>query len=110
MPDPTPAAPAGIILLPSDRFFVRTVPLVPEAPAGPQVELALENVAPFPVGQLYYGYWPSPAGDAAVVFAAYRKRFAPAETAAWATATAVLPGILALLGGRRDDPQSQRLG
>jgi hypothetical protein len=101
---PTAAVSTGIILLPSDRFFVRTVPLAAEAAVGPQVELALENLAPFPVGQLYYGYWLSPARDSALVFAAYRKRFTPDETAAWSGAAAVLPAFFALLGAPPASP------
>jgi hypothetical protein len=102
MPDlpSSPSVSPGIILLPSDRFFIRSVPLAAEAAVAAQVELALENLAPFPVGQLYYGYWLSPAGDSALIFAAYRKRFTPDETAAWSGATAVLPAFFALLGGK----------
>ena len=91
-----PATP--VILLPSERFFVRTVALAPDAPAAPQVELALENAAPFPVAQLYYGYLVAPAGDRALVYAAYRKKFSATEAAGWSEATAVLPAFFALLG------------
>ena len=60
-----PATP--VILLPSERVVVRPVALAPDAPVAPQVELALENAAPFPVAQLYYGYLAAPAGDRALV-------------------------------------------
>ncbi len=99
---PPPAPP--VILLPAERFFVRTVPLVADAPAGPQVELALENAAPFPVAQLYHGYVAAPAGDRALIYAAYRKRFSSDETAGWPAASAVLPGFLALLGNAPEAP------
>lgn len=100
MPDPTSTTPptSPVILLPSERFFVRGVPLATDAAVGPQVELALENVAPFPVGQLYYGFLMNPAGDRALVYAAYRKRFSATETADWSAARAVLPAFFALLG------------
>ncbi|MBI3885007.1 MAG: hypothetical protein HY302_04680 [Opitutae bacterium] len=106
MPDPNSTTPPAspVILLPSERFFVRAVPLAADAPAGPQVELALENVAPFPLAQLYYGYLAAPAGDRALVFAAYRKRFTAGETAAWTEAAAVLPGFLVLLGDAPKTP------
>lgn len=86
------------MLLPSDRFFVRLVPLAAGAAPAAQVTLALENLAPFPPGQLYHGWLPTSAGDQALVFAAYRRRFLPGETAAWEAAVAVVPGFLALLG------------
>ena len=106
MTDSPPVAPAvaGLRLLPSDRFFIRTIPLAAEAGVAAQVELALENLAPFPLGQLYYGYIQAPAGDQAIIYAAYRKRFIPEETAAWGGAAAVLPGFLALLGGKPETP------
>ena len=94
----TPPATAGVILLPPDRFFVRVVPLAPGADIVVQVALAVESLSPFPVAQLYYGYLVSPVRDAALVFAAYRKRFSAEEVADWATATAVLPAFLSLLG------------
>jgi hypothetical protein len=37
---PAPREPR-VVLLPSDRFFVRTVPLAPDGDPGAQVELAL---------------------------------------------------------------------
>lgn len=94
----SPPTPARIILLPSSRFFVRMVPLAPEGDRTRQIELALETRASFPVGQLYYGYLVGPGLDAALVFAAYRKRFTPIETTGWSEAGAVLPAFVALLG------------
>ena len=95
---PLSSDPAGIILLRSDRFFARRVPLAPGGTAARQVELALENFSPFPVDQLYHGYVLSPAGDAALVYAAHRKQFSAVETATWNAAGAVLPALVALLG------------
>ena len=98
-PIPPSFSDSDVILLPTDRFFVRLVPLAPDAGAAAQVELALEGCSPFPLAQLYYGYLPAPAGTSALVFAAYRKRFTAEETQAWRDAEAVWPAFLALLGG-----------
>lgn len=88
-----PPAPrdGSIVLVPGEKFFVRRVPLAPEGDAGPQVELALEGLSPFPPGQLYHGFRTDTARTQALVFAAYRKNFTPEETAAWTGAAAVLP-------------------
>ena len=93
-----PASDSEVILLPSERFFVRLVPLALDADVQTQVELALEGSSPFPVPQLYYGFVPAPAGNDALIFAAYRKRFTPEETRSWPDATAVWPMFLALVG------------
>lgn len=94
----TPARPAGIVLLPAHKFFVRRIPLVAGQDAVAQIELALETIGPFVPGQLYYGYCPSRDGAQALVFAAYRKNFSAGETAAWAAASAVLPEFAVWLG------------
>lgn len=72
MIDPFPS-PSGVVLLPSDRFFVRLVPLAAGVAQASQISLALETLAPFPPAQLYYGWLLAPAGDQALVFAAYRQ-------------------------------------
>ncbi len=104
MTDTPKSPPAGIILLPSSRFFVRVVPLAVEGSPARQIELALESRASFPVGQLYHGWLLAPGRDAALVFAAYRKRFGATETAAWNDAAGVLPAFLALLGAPPQSP------
>lgn len=93
----------GIILLPTGRFFIRAIPLAAGIGAEAQVELAVENLAPFPLGQLYHGYWLTPSRNGALVFATYRKQYAAEETREWVGADAVLPAFLALLG----DPPSR---
>jgi len=93
-----------VILLPAERFFVRVVPLAPDAPAATQVELALEGFSPFPLAQLYYGWLCAPGRDRVLVFAAYRKKFSPEETAEWEQAAHVLPAFLALLGDHPTSP------
>lgn len=96
----TSPAPAGtsLQLLPSDRFFIRTIALAPGADTATQVALTLENLAPFPPAQLYYGWLRENRGDRALVFAAFRKRFSADEAAAWPDAVAVLPDFLAMVG------------
>ncbi|MCC5023133.1 MAG: hypothetical protein J6386_10240 [Candidatus Synoicihabitans palmerolidicus] len=95
--------PRYVEVLPDHRFFVRSVPLVREEGAGAereQVELALETVAPFPLSQLYWGYWTRSECDRALVFAAYQKRFMSEETEMWPEAEWVAPRFGALLAGK----------
>lgn len=94
---PAPAG-TGVQLLPSDRFFIRTVSLAPGADTATQVALAWESLAPFPPAQLYHGWLKEARGDRALVFAAFRKRFSADEAAAWPEAAAVLPDFLAMVG------------
>lgn len=94
----TRTRPKGIELLSATRFFVRRIPLVVGQDAVSQVELALESIGPFAPGQLYYGYCPSRDGTQALMFAAYRKNFSPADTAGWAAAQVVLPEFAVWLG------------
>lgn len=93
--------PPKVALLSDALFFTRVVPVTSgatPAEAAAQVELALEANAPFPLAQLYYGwYWP-PGSDRALVYASYRRRFTGEQTAAWADAELVLPVSAALLG------------
>jgi hypothetical protein len=93
--------PPKVALLPDAAFFTRALPVAagatpPEA-AG-QIELALEAVSPFPLAQLYYGWFRPPGADQALVFAAYRRRFTTEQSSSWAGAEVVLPGFVATLG------------
>lgn len=95
------ARPREVVVLPDQRFFVRSVALVRDADSGSireQLELALEGMAPFPVNQMLWGYWTTPESDHALVFAAYRKRFTPEETETWGEAEWVGPQLASLLG------------
>lgn len=95
------ARPREVVVLPDQRFFVRSVGLVRDADSGSvrdQLELALEGMAPFPVSQMLWGFWTTPNSDHALVFAAYRKRFTNEETEAWGEAEWVGPQLAALLG------------
>ncbi len=93
--------PRQVALLPDALFFVRAVPVAAGASAievAAQAELAIEALAPFPLGQLYHGHHWLPGADHALVYAAYRRRFSAEETASWADAEAVLPSFVAVLG------------
>ena len=99
--------PRSVVLLPDHRFFVRSVPLSTDAEAGTarqQIELALEAIAPFPLAQLYWGYWTRPGCARALVFAAYKKRFSSDETEGWADAEWVAPRFGAVLAGASPAP------
>jgi hypothetical protein len=83
-----------------DAFFVRRIVLAEGEPAAGQVSLAIEGLAPFPLEQLYFGHVISADGRAALVFAAFRRRFDAAETEAWADAELVTPEFVPLLAVR----------
>jgi hypothetical protein len=97
--------PPKVALLPDALFFTRQVPITPgatQADAGAQAELALESVSPFPLAQLYYGWFWVPGSERALVFAAYRRRFTADQTATWEGAELVLPSFGAVLGADVD--------
>lgn len=91
--------PPKVVLLPDALFFTRSVRVSATASAAEiaaQVELALEAVSPFPLAQLYYGWFSNAGAEQALVFAAYRRRFTAEQTAAWEGAELVLPTFAAL--------------
>lgn len=90
----TPPNPHPVVLVPGARFFVRRITLAPDAPAEPQIELALETLSPFPLEQLFYGSVIDRASRHALVFAAYRRNFSADEQAAWDHAQIVVPDFL----------------
>ncbi|PTY07641.1 hypothetical protein DB347_05255 [Opitutaceae bacterium EW11] len=99
------APPPRVVLLPDALFFVRTIPIAPSATAADvagQVELALESLAPFPLSHMYYAHHWVPGATAAVVYAAYRKRFTTEEAESWSDAAMVLPRFATLLTARVD--------
>jgi len=63
-----------------------------------QVELALDESSPFPLAQLYYGYYWRPGAERALAFASYRRRFTAEQIDAWNRAERVLPAFAAVLG------------
>ena len=93
--------PPNVVLLPDALFFTRVVAVsegATAAAAAAEIELALEAVSPFPLAQLYYGWFWKPGARHALLFAAYRRRFTAEQTAAWAEAELVLPTFAALAG------------
>ena len=104
LPNFTLRSPVAAQFVPSDRFFLRFVPLAPDLPALAQAELALEGFAPFPAAQLFWGCVVSPDRTSALVYAAHRRRFTPEETAAWERADLAVPDLLALLGAAPAGP------
>ena len=97
--------PPRVALLHDALFFTRAVPVAKSATlveATTQVELALEAISPFPLAQLYYGWFWTPGSEHALVFAAYRRRFTSDQTADWERAEIVLPSFAAVLGAKVD--------
>ncbi len=95
-----PPLPA-VTLLPDPMFFTRAVPVPPGASAAEVtslVELALEAMAPFPIPQLYYGWFWRPGAERALVFASYRRRFTSEQVAEWSAAELVMPAFAGVLG------------
>ncbi len=93
--------PPRVALLPDALFFTRAIPIAAGATsveAAAQIELTLESVSPFPLAQLYYGWFWAPGADHALVFAAYRRRFTTEQIALWDGAELVLPAFAALVG------------
>ncbi len=93
--------PPRVALLPDSAFFTRSIP-VPEgatpADVAAAIELGLEAASPFPLAQLYHGWYWRPGSPHALAFAAYRRRFSADEVATWADAELVLPAFAATLG------------
>lgn len=95
--------PPNVALLPDAMFFSRAVPVVDattSAAVGSQVELAMEAMSPFPLPQLYYGWYWVPGAAHAFVFAAYRRRFTTEQTGSWADAEVVMPAFASVFGLR----------
>src|SRR6266700_455975 len=93
--------PPKVVLLPDGMFFTRALPIAAGATAAEvtgQVELALEALSPFPLTQLYYGYYWKPGSERAFAFAAYRRRFTAEQSDTWAGAELVLPTFAAVFG------------
>ncbi|WP_052362228.1 hypothetical protein [Geminisphaera colitermitum] len=99
-PEPENTGPQPVLLLPGDRFFVRTIALAEDTSVEDQVILALEGLSPFGPAQLYYGYVTAPDRKSALAYAAYRRRFTADETATWEQTGSVLPEFLPLLASR----------
>ena len=93
--------PPKVALLSDALFFTRAVPVTKgatPAQAASELELALEGISPFPLAQLYYGWFWVPGAEHALVFASYRRRFTAEQTAGWEAAELVLPAFAAVFG------------
>ncbi len=97
----------GILLLPSHLFFVRTLTL----PAGIKpdeipsfVEVSLEEMSPFTLPQLFYGYYLPADSSRVLVFAAYRRKLEVYLGDAWDEADLVIPDLAALVGMSPEGP------
>ena len=93
--------PPRVVVLPDAVFFSRTIDVAAgatEAEVVGQVGLALEALSPFPLAQLYFGYYMPPGAGRALAFASYRRRFTAEQLAEWAGAEHVLPAFAAILG------------
>lgn len=93
--------PPRVAVLPDGMFFSRAIPVAPgstRAEVVAQVGLALESLSPFPLAQVYFGYyWPQGA-DHALVFAAYRRRFTVEQVESWKGVQHVIPAFATVLG------------
>src|SRR5580658_8148562 len=93
--------PPRVAILPDAVFFSRAVPVAADATRAQvvsEVGLALESLSPFPLAQLYFGYYWTPGASRALAFASYRRRFTVDQVAEWAGAQHVLPAFAAVLG------------
>lgn len=104
---PTVNTPA--LLVPGARFFIRRIPLAPNAPLDPQIDLALETLSPFPLEQLFYGFVSDKAKQHALVYAAYRRNFSAEEQEAWHHARVVVPEFLLWAFSRRQGQAGAQL-
>ncbi|WP_404425209.1 hypothetical protein [Nibricoccus sp. IMCC34717] len=100
-PPPIPQSAPRVGLLPAPYFFVRVLDVDPaanEADVARQVELAVENWAPFPLAQVYFGHHWKSGARRAVIYAAYRRRFPVEVQDSWAGVEWVAPEFAPLLG------------
>src|SRR5208337_3699499 len=93
--------PPRVALVPDAVFFSRSI-AVPAGASGDdvvaQVGIALEALSPFPLPQLYHGYYRPAGAGRALAFAAYRRRFTADQLAEWSGAEHVMPAFAAILG------------
>ncbi len=84
-------------MAPAHWFFCRRIKIPSDLEKGEEEGFALlelENLSPFPLDHLHYGYRLDKAGRFAFVFAAYKRRFEKVDQAAWRRGDAVLPDFL----------------
>jgi hypothetical protein len=90
-----------VALLQDAVFFSRVVAVPKDASQAEVVSLvslALEALSPFPLAQLYFGYyWPA-GSEQALAYASYRRRFTVDQLEDWPDAEFVIPTFAAVLG------------
>ncbi len=91
----------SVVFLPGHLFFVKAL----ELPEGMQrselnsfIEISLEEQAPFPLHQLFYGAYHLDDSNRVLVYAAYYKRFTPGEKDLWDDADLVVPDFVSVFG------------
>lgn len=87
-------------IAPAHWFFCRRIEIPSDLEKGEEEGFALlelENLSPFPLDHLFYGYRLDKAGRYAFVFAAYKRRFEKVDQSAWLRMDAVLPDFLLAL-------------
>lgn len=85
------------VLAPAHWFFCRRIEIPADLEKGEEegyALLELENLSPFPLDHLYYGYRLDEGGRFAFVFAAYKRRFEKLDSSGWRRVDAVLPDFL----------------
>ncbi len=84
-------------MAPAHWFFCRRIEIPSDLEKGEEEGFALlelENLSPFPLDHLHYGYRLDSAGRYAFVFAAYKRRFEKVDQTSWRRTDAVLPDFL----------------
>jgi len=79
---------------------MRRLDLPAGTPAGEVsalVQLRLEELSPFPLDQLHFGYLCAEDGSAAFAYAAYRRRLPAGQAESWVGASFVLPDFAPVL-------------
>jgi len=97
----TSPPPPRVVILSDAVFFSRSFAVPSEATRAEvvsQVGLALEALSPFPLAQLFHGFYRPAGADRVLAFASYRRRFTADQLESWAGAEYVLPAFAAMLG------------
>ncbi|MBK1878052.1 hypothetical protein [Pelagicoccus mobilis] len=84
-------------MAPGHWFFCRRIEIPSDLERGEEegfVFLELENLSPFPLDHLHYGYQLDESGRYAFLFAAYRRRFEKVDQSGWRRIDAVLPDFI----------------
>jgi Tfp pilus assembly protein PilN len=106
------STPSPVLIVPGHLFFVDRINL-PQALESSEIddfaELSLENLAPFPVEQLYWGYLYSKSAGSILLYASYKERikaqgYQHIETYLW-----VLPDFATLFGAAFSDATTLQL-